>query len=64
MSWTEWMEERAEERARHAEEEQILMETRIGEMGMLEEMQAEAEVREALYGQTDEISAMFEGLAV
>ncbi|CAB4039934.1 Hypothetical predicted protein, partial [Paramuricea clavata] len=29
-------------------------------MEMLEEMQAEAEVREALYGQTDEISDMFE----
>ena len=32
------------------------METRMGEVVMLEEMQAEAEVREALYGQTDEIS--------
>ena len=48
MSWTEWLEKRAEERARHAEEE-ILVETRLGEVGMLEEMQAEAEVPEALF---------------
>jgi hypothetical protein len=60
MSWAEW----SGERARRAEEEEILVEMRIGEMEMLEEMQAEAEVREALYGQIDEISDMFEGLAV
>ena len=64
MSWTEWMEERAEERARHAEEEEILVEARIGEMEMLEEMRVGAKIRKALYGQTDEISDMFEGLAV
>ncbi|CAB3991626.1 multidrug resistance-associated 5 isoform X1 [Paramuricea clavata] len=58
-SWAEW----SEERARRAEEEEILAEARIGEMEMLEEMQMEAEMREALYGQTDEISDMFEGLA-
>ena len=60
MSWAEG----SEERARRAEEEKILVEMRIGEMETLEEMQAEAEVREALYGQTDEISDMFEGLAI
>ena len=65
MSWAEWLEERAEERARRAEEEEeILVEARLGEMEMLEEMQAEAGVRETLYGQTDEISDMFEGLEV
>ena len=31
---------------------------------MLEEMQMEAEIQEALYCETDEISDMFEGLAV
>ena len=60
MSWAEW----SEERPRRAEEEEILAEMRIGEMEMLEEMQAVAEVREALYDQIDEISDMFEGLAV
>jgi hypothetical protein len=64
MSWAEWAEERAEKRARRAEEEEILAEARIGEMEMLEEMQMEAEIQEALYGETDEISYMSEGLAV
>ena len=41
----EWL----EERARRAEEEEIMVETRLGEMEMLEEMQMEAEMREALY---------------
>jgi hypothetical protein len=49
MSWAEW----SEERERRAEEEEILAEGRIGEMEMLEEMQMEAEMREALYGQID-----------
>jgi hypothetical protein len=53
MSWAEWSEERAEERERREEEEEILAETRIAEMEILEEMQMEAEMREALYGQTD-----------
>ena len=48
MSWAEWLEERAEERARR-EEEEILAEARIREMEMLEEMQMEAKMREALY---------------
>jgi hypothetical protein len=43
------LEERAEGRARREEEEEILAEARIGEMEMLEEMQMEAEMREALY---------------
>ena len=53
MSWAEWSEERAEERERRAEEEEIMAEMRIGETEMLEEMQAEAEMREALQGQVD-----------
>ena len=34
-----------------AEEEEIMAEARIGEMEMLEEMQMDAEMRQALYGQ-------------
>ena len=49
MSWAEWSEERAEERAKREEVEEIMAEMRKGEMEMMEEMQAEAEVWEALY---------------
>jgi hypothetical protein len=38
ISWAEWSEERAEERARRAEEVEIMTKARIGEMEMLEEM--------------------------
>jgi hypothetical protein len=53
MSWAEWLESRAEERAKLEEEEEILVEAQIGVMEMLEEMQMEAETREALQGQVD-----------
>ena len=51
MSWEEWSEVRAEEREMRAEEEEIMAEARIGEMEMLEEIQMDAEMRQALYGQ-------------
>ena len=51
MSWEEWSEVRAEEREMRAEEEEIMAEGRIGEMEILEEMQMDAEMRQALYGQ-------------
>ena len=53
MSWAEWLENRAEERAKLEEEEEILVEAQIGVMEMLEEMQMEAETREAIEGQVD-----------
>jgi hypothetical protein len=53
MSWEEWSEEREEERAMRAESEEVIEEACIGEMELLEEMQMEAEMREALQGQVD-----------
>jgi hypothetical protein len=44
-----------------AEADEVMAEARIGEMEMLEGIQMEVEMQEALYGQTDEISDMFEG---
>ena len=64
MSWEEWSEVRDEERAVRAEADEVMAEARIGEMEMLEGIQMEVEMQEALYGQTDEISDMFEGPVV
>ena len=53
MTWEEWSEEREERRIMNMENEAIIEEARIGEMEMLEEMQIEAEMEEALQGQVD-----------
>ena len=53
MSWEEWLEEREEKRIMDMENEAIIEEALIGEMEMLEEMQMDAEMREALQGQVD-----------
>jgi hypothetical protein len=53
MSWEEWLEEREEQRIMDMENEAIIEEALIGEMEMLEEMQMDAEMREALQGQVD-----------
>ncbi|CAB4032333.1 Hypothetical predicted protein [Paramuricea clavata] len=50
MSWEERSEKREEQRIMDMENEAIIEETRTGEMEMLEEMQMDAEMREALQG--------------
>jgi hypothetical protein len=53
MSWAEWLENRVEEIAKREEEEEVIAEARLGEMEMMEEMQMEVEMWEALQDQVD-----------